>query len=326
MPTMTQVDVSNMTKYVMTDKLAQYTLTKTGHNQNGDDDLILHPGDELHYKRGTIVFAGEVYKKSLEPFLKWGWAELAEGEETDFMVDRLVNKPSRGQISQNARLEYTAPQQAAPSAPAASASGVQLVDGVETLPDNWDDLKWSNKRAYILNMFDAGLLEDLLDMETEPPVLKAIKARLADLSGDAEESVAPPEAPAQAPPNLPANVVLAKAPAAAPAKRMGRPPGIPNKVAQATRQPAPARQAAPRFKAASALEQAVTGQFDVTEIEEAEVLPTSFAAATPPEIVPPPGYDPRSGSVKGQVNGNKNGDRFTAAVTEEDYSSTDIKF
>lgn len=287
------MDTSNMKKYVVTDLVGKFRLTKTGTSPNGEDDLVLYPGDELLYHRGTIVLGNEVYKRPIENLVKDGWIALADDEETDEMMDRIVNKSHvNNRLAPNARIEYQTQE------PAKASNGVDMMGGVEVLPDNWDKLPWSNKRAYVLNMTDIGLLEDLLDVEDEPPVLKALNKRIEELkSGDV---VVPKAKQAKAP------AKTDKATQAA--LRSGKNVGSNFKKHEP-------------IKMRKADEQALMDNFNpaVLAVEEQEIMPTNFDKAASPVKVPKKmGRPPKAN--------NNNGDKFNAVVEEQNFYDDGTSF
>lgn len=161
-----QVSKSHMRKYTV---LRDFTI--------GQIEVPVEVGDELLYAKGKLDLYGQEYKvTNLEFALNAGWIELAEGEEPDPVVSRvLANRNSY-------KLQDTPKVTEALSAPQTNvAEGVDSVNGVEVLPDDWDTLHWTKKRAYIVKMTDKELLEDIKSDENDK-MQQIIQKRIDDLT------------------------------------------------------------------------------------------------------------------------------------------------
>lgn len=159
-------------------KLTKYICDKVDGFTVGGTDISLAYGEEVEYTKGTMVYYGQRFTvNNLELAYAQGWLKLSPGEKPDPVVERIVahKRPNQAIMT---RQQPT--QQAAAKQPAAN-SGVQTMGGIEVLPDDWDSLNWSLKRAYILKMNDRDLIESLLDTEEDARVIKVVRSRLDNM-------------------------------------------------------------------------------------------------------------------------------------------------
>lgn len=140
----------------------------------GKIEIPVEVGDELLYRKGKLELYGQEYKlNNLEVALKAGWIELAEGEEEDPVIARVIGTTRRAAPSNAFGDEE-------PAEVVQENNGVETLNGVETVPDDWDDLHWTKKRAYIIKLTDTDLLEALKDGESDK-MQAIIDKRVAEL-------------------------------------------------------------------------------------------------------------------------------------------------
>lgn len=142
----------------------------------GEIDLRVDKGDELLYTRGKLVIYDQEFNvKKLEFAMNAEWLVLADGETPD----PIVEKSMRAQASTTPRPEA--------KVTASINEGVETVNGVETLPDDWDTLHWTKKRAYLILLNDVNLLKDIRSEESEK--LQAIIDRRLEELGEQSNPV-----------------------------------------------------------------------------------------------------------------------------------------
>lgn len=139
----------------------------------GQIDVPVEEGDVLYYTRGKLNIYGQEYKvTNLEFALKANWISLAEGEEPDPVTERIIRGRNSTEQAEKV-VEVTAPAEE-------SNSPVEMVNGVETLPEGWETLHWTKKRAYLITMTDTDLLNDICADESDK-IQAIIKKRLQEL-------------------------------------------------------------------------------------------------------------------------------------------------
>lgn len=265
-------------------ELREYTAKRDFHFWDGSDPqkprftLNARRGDVFEYNQGVLVFLNRVYElenyERFESILAHDWCELTRGEEDPY-IERMRLQKGLSKKPVKKQAEQQAPKAAVPQGPAKTVRGlVELVDGVEVLPADWDTKDWSFKRAYIMQMTDEGLLGDMLYDETER-VQKFIQSRLDTLSGKAP--AARPSAPAP-------QVTVNTEPAAKPESNKGSVviednAPVPKTIgARAKRPPIPKMEPprpVPKFSNAAEVEEAsgvTAGDYD----EEGEFIPVDF--------------------------------------------------
>lgn len=137
-------------------------------------NLAINLGNSLHYKPGRLIYEQETYNvQHIEPTIRQGWLVLADGENPDPAVQRNIDR------NLHTRKKHV-------PATAKKSSKVEMVGGIETLPSDWDTLHWTKKRAYIKEMTDVELLEDM--REDEQDKMKAIIDRRIEEIGKASEA------------------------------------------------------------------------------------------------------------------------------------------
>ena len=166
----------------------------------GEVEFNVYPGDTLEYTRGLLKYFGKRHEMStLETAMVRKWVTLAPGQDPDPMVEAVVRRkqqavglPQTGSIpsnptdqmyggvsqqgvAQSARMEYST---------GAGSNGAQSIGGVEVLPENWADLPWTQKRAYIVKMTDVELLEDMIDEES-PKIQRIIERQIEKVNSGA---------------------------------------------------------------------------------------------------------------------------------------------
>lgn len=188
-------------------ELRPYVATRDWQHNEGTDihhprlTLNIRKGDTFEYAQGILVLFNRVHEiqniSSFEAILANGWAEQTGGE-VDMAIQRakevrgLVRKAHRPSMD---TVQAQQAQQQVEQGPRKELRGlVQIVGGAEMLPDDWEEKDWSFKRAYISQMTDASLLDDML-FDADERVARFINKRLEVLSGGSPVHMAAPAAP-----------------------------------------------------------------------------------------------------------------------------------
>jgi hypothetical protein len=141
------------------------------------DGIPIQKGDIIEYSRGTMVFLDQVFRgvKNMEAAINQEWLTKLPGQKADPYTERMLSlrKKREPVLPKEAPQETMEPRQ--------TGTGVDTLGGVETLPDDWDSLHWTKKRAYIMKISDSDLLEAMADDETDK-MKKVIQKRLEILS------------------------------------------------------------------------------------------------------------------------------------------------
>ncbi len=171
------VNKSAMRKYIV---MHDFTI--------GQADLPVRIGDELWYTKGMMEIYGQSYRVNILHVAyrrsrnKPAWIELADGQEPDPVMERLAGRDvvgshvPHGGRSPQSQIPQQQARRPVPAAPQVE-EGIDSVNGVEVLPENWAELHWTHKRAYVIKMRDVQLLQDMAEEESEK-MQKIIKDRV----------------------------------------------------------------------------------------------------------------------------------------------------
>ena len=256
--------------------LRVYTASREFSFADGEDitkptlNLYFSKGDVFEYARGTLIHLGRVYtninQNRFHAVLALDWGKLDQGQEPDPVVIR--EKRARNLLKKES-VPVAAPQNESNNSVNRQTRGlVQYVNGVEVLPSDWADYEWSMKRAYISQMTDVDLLEDMA-YDEEDRIKRIIEKRVSFLKDPSAVHAAPP---VQQQRQAPAQQAAQGTNTAAPAQR-GRVSNVDPSQS--------------RFKSAAENTE-VTATSDVAEYEEMsgeEIIKVEFSekAAAPPD-------------------------------------------